>query len=167
MDRVQFPLYKLRSYLNIDKNPLGITKITTIKGEYLFDDISIPGNFEERRAKLALDFPNKRVYKLKERVIYLRQLVKYKSGTTFVDKCGSLWKYKKSSSLFKIKSHKITRKTPSGNWTVISIEGQEQSYLVGEVVLPTTTHASIMETKWGPLLYDLTNIKHEPYRRKI
>ena len=33
MNKIQFPLYKLRSYLNIEKNPLGLVKITTIKGE--------------------------------------------------------------------------------------------------------------------------------------
>jgi hypothetical protein len=167
MNKVTFPLYKLRAYINIDKNPLGLIKITTIKGEYIFDDTSLPGTFEERRSLLSLHYPNKSIYKLKERVLYLRQLIKYKSGTTFVDLEGNILKYRKSSDLYKITSHKITRKKPYGNWTIISIEGQEQSYLVGQVVLPTTTHASIMETKWGPLLYDLTSTKHELYRRKI
>jgi len=167
MHNIQFPLYKLRSYLNIDKNPLGLIKITTIKGTYIFDDTSIQGTFEERRAKLGLHYPDKPIYKLKEKVLYLRQLVKYKSGTTFVDLEGNILKYRKSSSLFEIKSYKIIRKRPYGNWTIINIEEQEQPYLIGQVVLPTTTHASIMDTKWGPLLYDLTNKKHEPYRRKI
>jgi len=167
LDKIQFPLYKLRSYLSIDKNPLGIVRVTTIKGEYIFDDHSINGTFEERRTKLSLHFPNEKIYKLKEKVLYLRQLIKYKSGTTFVDIEGNLLKYSKSSNLYKIKSYKITKKRPCENWTIINIEGQEQPYLIGHVVLPTTTHASIMETKWGPLLYDLTTKKHEPYRRKI
>ena len=167
MNKFNFPLYKLRSYLKIDKNPLGLIKITTIKGVYIFDDTSLPGTFEERRYNLPLHYPDKPIYKLKERVLYLRQLVKYKSGTTFVDVDGNIIKYRKSTSLYKINSHKITRKRPYGNWTIINIEGEEQSYLVGQVILPTTTHASIMKTKWGPMLYDLTSEKHEPYRRKI
>lgn len=167
MNNIKFPLYKLRSYLEIDKNPLGIIKITTIKNTYIFDDLNIPGTFEDRRSKLTLEHPGKPIYKLKERVIYLRQLVKYKSGATFVDMEGNLFKYRKSNKLFKITSHEITRKKPYGTWTILNIEGQEQPYLVGQTVLPTTTHASIMHTAWGPLLYDLTNKKHEEYRRKI
>lgn len=167
MGKIEFPLYKLRSYLKISKNPLGKIKITTIKGTYVFDDLSIPGTFEERRAKLSIRYPGEKIYKLKERILYLRQLVKYKSGTTFVDTEGNLFKYNKSSKLFKITSHKITRRKPYGNWTILNVEGQEQTYLVGQTVLPTTTHASIMDTKWGPMLYDLTNEKHEPYRRKV
>lgn len=167
MKNVNFPLYKLRSYLKIDKKPLGPIEITTIKNTYIFDDLSIPGTFEERRAQLAIRHPNKPIYKLKEQVLYLRQLVKYRSGTTFVDMDGHLFKYHKSSKLFKVTSHEITRKRPYGNWTILSIEGEEQPYLVGQIVLPTTTHASIMHTKWGPMLYDLTSKKHEPYRRKV
>jgi len=167
MEGVEFPLYKLRAYLKIDKNPLGPISITTIRGAYIFDDLSILGTFEERRARLPIEYPNKKIYKLKERVLYLRQLIKYRSGTTFVDANGNLLKYHKSTKLFEITSHKITRKKPYGNWTILNIASQEQSFLVGQTVLPTTTHASIMHTKWGPMLYDLTNEGHEPYRRKI
>lgn len=167
MEGVKFPLYKLRSYLKIDRNLLGAIKITTIRGTYIFDDTSISGTFEERRAKLPMMHPNMPVYKLKERVLYLRQLVKYKSGTTFVDSEGSIFKYQKSSKLFEITSHKIDRKRPYGNWTILNISSYEQPFLVGQTVLPTTTHASIMNSSWGPMLYDLTSKKHEPYKRKI
>ena len=167
LGKIKFPLYKLRSYLNIDTNLLGLVKITTIKGEYIFDDINLKGDFEERRSNLALHYPGKKIYKLKERVMYLRQLVKYKSGTTFVDFNGNILKYSKSTKLFQIKSIKINRKVEHGNWTVIYLEGFEQPYLVGQTMLPTTTYASVMGTRWGPFLYDLTNKYHEPYRRKI
>ena len=167
MEGVKFPLYKLRSYISIDRYRFDAIKITTIRGTYIFDDHSIPGTFEERRAKLSMMHPNMPVYKLKERVLYLRQLVKYKSGTTFVDSEGNIFKYQKSSKLFKITSHKITRKKAYGNWTILNVEGQEQPFLVGQAVLPTTTHASIMHSSWGPMLYDLTSKQHEPYKRKI
>lgn len=165
--KIEFPLYKLRSYLSIDTNPLGLVKVTTIKGVYIFDDTSINGSFEERRALLSTHHPGKSIYKLKERVIYLRQLVKYKSGTTFVDLNGNILKYNKSSKLFEIKSIEIDRQVEHGNWTIIHLEGFEQPYLVGQRVLPTTTHASVMETKWGLFLYDLTSKYHPTYRRKI
>jgi hypothetical protein len=165
--KIEFPLYKLRSYLRIDTNPLGLVKITTFRGVYIFDDTNIAGTFEERRMKLPIHYPGKPIYKLKERVIYLRQLVKYKSGTTFVDLNGNLVKYNKSSKLFEVRSLKISRRREYGNWTIIQVEGVEQPYLVGQTVLPTTTHASIMDTTWGPFLYDLTNKQHDTYRRKI
>jgi len=164
---ITFPLYKLRSYLNMETTLLGAVMITTIRGTYIFDDINLRGDFEERRSALSLYHPDKKIYKLKERVIYLRQLVKYKTGTTFVDHTGNIIKYKKSSKLFEIKSHKIERKRQHGNWSVISIQGIEQDFIVGQTVLPTTTHASIMYSSWGPFLYDLTNKHHEMYRRKI
>ena len=162
LGKVRFPLYKLRSYLDIDTNLLGITKVTTIKGIYILDDATLPGDFEHRRACIV-----GKVYKLKERVIYLRQLVKYKSGTTFVDADGKLFKYKKSSKMFDIRSAKIVRKVDRGNWTVIHLQDFEQPFIVGQAVLPSTKYASIMHSSWGPFLYDLTSKKHEPYKRKI
>jgi hypothetical protein len=169
ISRITFPLYKLRAYLNIDKTALGKIKITTIKGEYILDDISMQGlTFEERRARLPIIYPLEKVYKLKEKVLYLRQLVKYKSGTTFIDMNGVLLQYKKSSKLFNVNSYLINRKRLIGNnWTVIYLKGHEQPYLIGFDVGPSIGYASVMDTEWGPLLYDLTSIKHETYRRKI
>ena len=53
---------------------------------------------------------------------------------------------------------------PVNEW---NLEGIEIPFLIGSVLLPTTTHASIMQTQWGPFLYDLTNKYHKPYKRKI
>lgn len=164
---IVFPLYKLRSYLNIDKNPLGLVKITTIKGTYILDDQSLDGDFHTRRMKLYNEFPEDKIYKLKERVIYLRHLVKYKSGTSFVDSTGKIIKYQKSSRLYPIKSKKIERKIVKGNWTSIYVVGLEIPFVVGHPLTYNTHYASIMYTDWGPFLYDLTPIQHEVYLRKI
>jgi len=167
LGNVTFPLYKLRSYISIDTNPLGLVKVTTIKGVYILDDKSINKTFSQRRAILNKIHEKYKVYQLKEKVNYLRQLVKYKSGTTFIDSNGEIFKYYKSSKLYKITSHKIEQKNNMDNWTVLNVQGIEIPFLVGHTVLPSTTHASIMHTKHGPFLYDLTNKEHEPYRRKI
>jgi len=164
---VVFPLYKLRSYLSIDTNPLGLIKVTTIKGVYILDDTSIRGTFGERRVLLSAEYPSEKIYKLKEKVSYLRQLVKYRSGTTFMDYNGHLIKYRKSSKLFKINSHKINRKEPYGNWTIIYLDGIEIPFIVGETLTPNAKFASIMRTTSGPFLYDITSIQHDTYRRKI
>lgn len=167
LHKIEFPIYKLRAYLNIDTNLLGITKITTIKGEFIFDDDNIKGNFLQRRLKLSDQYSRASIYKLNEQVLYLRQLVKYKSGTSFVDINGIIFTYKKSSKLFQVKSLKILRKKEVGTWTIIHVDNIEHPYIVGNVILSTTKYASIMGTSWGPFLYDLTSKKHEIYRRKI
>ena len=164
---ITFPLYKLRAYLTIDKNPLGKVKITTIKGTYVLDDYSINKTFAERRKDMLERYPKKDIYKLKEQVNYLRQLVKYKSGTTFIDSNGNIFKYHKSSKLYNITSNRITRIEGHGRLSVIEVENIEFPFLIGFTISPETTHASIMHTKDGPFLYDLTNKPHEPYKRKI
>lgn len=164
---ITFPLYKLRAYNKIETNPLGLVKVTSIKGTYVLDDTSIPGTFKERRTKLITQYPGEKIYKLKEQVLYLRQLVKYKSNTTFIDNNGKIFKYKKGDKLYTIKSHKIERRVPKQNWTILRVRGIEIPFLVGHVVPPTTTHASILHSSMGPFLYDLTRMFHEPYKRKI
>ena len=167
IQKVIFPLYKLRAYLNIEKTPLGLVKVTTIRGTYILDDTSINMPFEDRRLQLIQKYPNDKIYKLKEKVPYLRQLVKYKSGTTFIDFNGSLVKYKKSSKLFTITSHSINNIKEHGNWSIIRVQGIESPFTIGEPLVYNATHVSIMNTSWGPFLYDITSKAHEPYRRKI
>jgi hypothetical protein len=164
---IVFPV-KLRHYLNIQTNELGLVEVTSIKGKYIFDDKGMKEMpFHERRLLLKTKYPEEKIYKLKERVPYLRQLVKYKSGTTFVDHKGKIFKYKKSSKLFKVKSHKINYKDRQGNWTLFYVNGLEIPFVVGEALKYNAKYASIMHTKWGPFLYDITSEPHEMYRRKI
>lgn len=167
IDSIVFPIYKLRSYIKIEQSPLDIVEITTIKGKYILDDKGINAPFAERRLLLKSKYPEAKIYKLKERVPYLRQLVKYKSGTTFVDYNGDIFKYKKSSKLFEVKSHKIDRTKEYGNWTVFYVSGIETPFMVGETLNYKAKYASIMHTEWGPFLYDITSEPHEPYRRKL
>ena len=164
---IVFPLYKLRSHLNIEKNPLGLVKITTIKGTYILDDQSIEGDFHTRRLKMRSEYTEEKIYKLKEKVVYLRHLVKYKSGTSFIDSTGKIIKYKKSTRLYPVRSKKIDRKIIKGNWTNIYVSGLEIPFVVGHPLTYNTNYASIMYTDWGPFLYDLTSKQHEVYLRKI
>ena len=167
MKNIVFPLYKLRSYIKIEKTDLDLLEVTTIKGKYILDDLNINAPFPERRMIMQSRYPKEQIYKLKERVPYLRQLIKYRTGTTFIDYDGNLFKYKKSSKLFKVKSHKIERTKEHGNWTIFEVTGIETPFMVGELLSYKIKYASIMHTKWGPFLYDLTSEPHEPYRRKL
>jgi len=167
ISQVTFPLYKLRSYIDIEKNPLGVVKIRTIKGEFILDDTSINEPFHIRRAHLRQHYPREQIYKLKEKIIYLRQLVKYKSGSTFIDYNGNIIKYTKSSALFEVKSHRIDRVKYHGKWSIIEVTNVDTPFIVGHTITPEINYASIMHSKWGPFLYDLTKLPHEPYKRKI
>jgi|SRR5210317_1181797 len=167
INNVTFPLYKLRSYISIEHTPLEIIEVTTITGKFILDDKNIEGPFETRRAALYAKYPKERIYKLKERIPYLRQLIKYKSNTTFIDATGIIFKYKKSSKLFEVKSHKILKKKFHGNWTIFEVVNIDTPFLVGELFKYDVKYASIMHTKWGPFLYDLTSEPHDIYRRKL
>jgi len=167
ISEVTFPLYKLRSYLNVEETALGIVKITSIKGTYILDDKTYNGTFSERRIAMLKEYPTEKIYKLKERINFLRQLIKYKSGTNFIDYNGYILKYKKSSKLFDIKSYEINTISPHDNWNIINLIGLEQAFLIGGSISPITRYASIMDTQWGPFLYDLTSKHHESYKRKI
>ena len=168
ISKVTFPLFKLRTYVSIDKNPLGIVKVTSIHGEYILDDNTIPGTFEERRLQLKIKYPDEKIYKLRERVIYLRQLVKYKSGSVFIDYNGNIVRYRKSSKLYDVKAHKIKYIRPYGDrWSIIRVDDIEIPFIVADLITTKVGYASVMHTKWGPFLYDLTGKNHETYKRKI
>ena len=167
ISKVTFPLYKLRSYLTMEKSILGLIEITTIKGKYVLDDLSINATFPERRLLLGYTNPGKQIYKLKEQINYLRQLLKYKTGTTFIDHNGHIFKYEKSTKLFKVQSYKLGKVKPWYNWSIIKAEGLELSFIIGVSIPPEIKYISIMLTDWGPMLYDLTTESHEVYRRKI
>ena len=167
LKHITFPLYKIRSHLSIEENALGKVKIKTIKNEYILDDKSINATFPVRRTKLKIIYPKEEIYPLSEQVLYLRQLVKYRSGTIFIDYNGTILKYKKGKKLFNVESRKILSKREEDNWTIIQVENVEIPFLIGNVLPNNVTHASIMITSSGPFLYDLTNQYHEPYKRKL
>ena len=167
ISQVTFPLYKLRAYIAIDKNPLGLVKISSIKGTYILDDTTIPDTFDKRRLMLPSMYPNEKIYPLKEKILYLRQLVKYKSGSKFIDNNGQIISYTKSSKLFDVKSHKIVRNRTIDNWSIIYVEKLDIPFILGEPLRYSAKYASIMYTDWGPFLYDLTSKRHEVYKRKI
>jgi hypothetical protein len=167
LTQVEFPLFKMRAFNSIEKSPLGLVKVHTVKGTYILDDLSINDSFIQRRIKLAQANPGKKIYSLSERVSYLRQLVKYKSGSIFVDYNGNLINYRKSSKLYNVTSHKIVNKTKRDNWTIIHLVDIEIPFLVALSSTSKATHASIMDTQWGPFLYDLTSEPHAPFKRKI
>lgn len=163
LHKVEFPIYKLGRYLKIRRNPVGPVYITTIREEYILDDLSLEGKLGRRRLHII---GNK--YPLRGAIFTLRELLKFPSGTRFIDNNGHIFQYKKGRARYLVESKKICKKelrpeglvcyitdVPSPILLSPNIEAQEKDY------------ASIMYTNYGPILYDLTQEYHEPYRRSI
>lgn len=165
----EFPLYRMGKFIDIYTTPLGVKKITTVKKEYILDDPSLPGDFAARRLKLRKRYGKDALYHFKERVDLLRQLVKFPGNTAFIDKNGKLIRYVKTSKLYEVRSLPIVSiKEIENIWSVITVKGISQKFLIGfDIKRKYIKYASIMFTKDGPFLYDLTTEPHEVYRRKI
>jgi hypothetical protein len=167
LDNVKFPVYKLRQYINMEHTLLDVIKIQTIKGTYILDDTSLSGTFAQRRLQLRNHYSELKPYKLKDQILYLRQLIKYPSKTKFIDSDGHLFEYNKGKKFFKVKSYKITRYNERNNWGYLYLDSLEQPFMVTQPLTFETKYASIMHTDKGLLLYDLTKEYHKPYNRKL
>jgi hypothetical protein len=169
MKQVSFPIWRLRKCQQIKTNPLGLTKLKTGKGWFILDDKGIPGDtLAERRLRLINKGKKKNLYKLTEQVNYMRQMFKYKTKTNFIDSKGLVFTYVKSSGLNQVVSRKIIQFAKVQSFNVFIVEGVDSPFLVDyELKDRGIKFASIMQTRQGPFLYDLTKDYHEHYRRKI
>jgi hypothetical protein len=106
------------------------------------------------------------LYSLRSKLNLLRHLIKFPTGTYFIDNTGFIFKYKKSSSLNWVECKKIKSFTEVNGRYIFYVDKQHIPYIT-ELNLTLIPYASLMYTKAGPLLYDLTTEYHEPYKRKI
>lgn len=167
MEKIEFPLFKLGKYKEIEKTLMGKVYIYTAREKYLLDDLSLPfSNYATRRLRMKGKIP---LYKFRGTVSNLRSLIKYPSGTKFIDKTGNLFIYKKGKKRYKVVSHKITKKEKlEYDRYVIHIHGYPTPQLIdNEIVAKNSNYASIIYTKDGPLIYDYTSEPHAIYRRSI
>ena len=160
---IQFPIYKLGKHTEIKRNPVGPIYITTIRDTYILDDLSYPGDLGRRRRQIK---ENK--YPLKETVFSFRDMVKFPSGTTFIDNTGKIFKYVKGNSRYIIKCKKVYKKELRTEGMVCYIEDVPTPVLLSpNMSAQTKDYASVLYTEYGPILYDLVQEYHEPYRRSI
>jgi len=162
---IEFPIYKIRSYEEMDKNPLGKIKIYTISGEWILDDLSVEG---ETLGIRRLKIPENKRYKLGHKVDTLRQMLKHPGGTIFIDNKGHLFKYTKGSERFLVESKSILKKEFITKGTILHIKDLPTPQLIPyKHLAEDINYASIIFTKYGPFVYDYTKQAHEPYRRSI
>ena len=170
LHEVEFPLYKMRTYQKIRENLLGRKFIITRKKEYVLDDCSYAGNYAERRLRMKLDGIED-IYPLDIRVEGTEDLVKYPTGTVFIDNTGKLFKYKKTSAkYYPVESRKIIKLVKSDKpyaiRSLIYVDGYDIAFKYHKSI-KREKYASVMSTPNGPLLYDLTEEPHKTFKRKI
>ena len=170
LNEILFPIYKLGSYVEIKKNPIGPIYIITKYKRYILDDISIP---EETLARRRLIIGSQKLkvplYKFRGTLFFLRDMLKEKSNTLFIDSTGKMLRYQKGSKRFKVVCEQVNtrEKCPEGNLLVGICN------FPGLVRVPynsynlTAKYASILYSDNGPMLYDLVEEYHEPYKRGI
>jgi len=162
---IEFPVYRIRSYEELEKTALGKIKIQTITGEWIVDDLTKLGDTLGVR---RLSIPKEERYKLGEKIDTLRQMIKYPGGTVFIDNTGHLFKYKKGKERFLIESKPIERKQFTDQGTVLIIKDIPTPQLIPfKHIADNIKYASIIFTNLGPFVYDYTRVPHEPYRRSI
>lgn len=164
---MDFPLFKLGTYKEIETTLMGKVYIDTGRGRYILDDKSIPyPSLAQRRLRIKNKIP---LYKFRGTVNTLRELVKHPSNTKFMDRNGNLFKYKKGNKRYKVVSHEIIRKEKlEYNRYVIYIKDVPTPQLLdNELVAKASNYASVIHTKDGPLIYDYTSEPHDVYRRSI
>jgi hypothetical protein len=164
---MDFPLFKIGKYENIEKTPLGKIYITTVYDKYVLDDTSVEGEtLGQRRLKLALKGHN--LYKFRGKVDTLKQLIKHPSGTIFLDNNGNIFKYRKGRKLFKVVSHKVLKRENKDDGVVVTIQDYPTPHFIpSKKVADNTNYVSIMLTNTGPLIYDYTSEPHKVYRRSL
>lgn len=169
MKQVNFPIWKLRKFQEIDRTILGLVKIKSRNTWYILDDTSIKEDFlKNRRLKLLKRYPKKEIYHLNNKINYLRQLIKCKNRSYFIDTKGNIFSYIKTSGLNKIISKKIIKCNIINDYSVFFVQDEYYPFLVNyDINARNINYASIMYTKYGPLLYDLTKDRHNEYKRKI
>lgn len=165
---IQFPIYKLRSHFSIDKKPSGKTVVTSASGKYVLDDTSISGSLGQRRLKLQKELKDPAtLYPLSKQYLYLRHLVKCKPSDVFIDDTGRIFSYKKSRNLNTVQSYKVHSYTNYENRCYLYNWKFNHPFQVGTTYKDEYNYISIIHTKWGPFLYDITEERHEPYKRAI
>lgn len=108
------------------------------------------------------------IYKFRAKIDNLRQLIKYPSGTLFIDKYGKLFKYKKGKKQYSVVCRNILKREQVPEGVVLHIEEVPSPHIIYYSTLADNIkYASVMLTDYGPLVYDYTAEKHEPYRRSI
>lgn len=168
---IVFPVYKLGSYVSITNAPLGEVYITTKYKRYILDDTSIP---EPSLARRRLVIGSKKLkiplYKFRGTFFFLRDMIKEKGNTLFIDSLGKLFRYKKSNKRSVVVCEQILTKTKDSDGSLIV----GICNFPGLVRVPYNSfnlnakYASVLySSSVGPMLYDLVEEHHEPYKRCI
>ena len=164
---LEFPVFKMGQFEKIETNSLGLVKVTTYRNEYVVDDTnSKEPNYFRRRIKLREEGYN--MYHLKIRADTVEELIKYKTGTHFIDKSGYIFRYTKGKKFFKLESHPIVKRAfDPDRGTILYLYDIPHPILYPHRIPAYIKFAGLLEIDGGHMLYNLTKQQFITTRRKI
>ena len=164
LDKIAFPVYKLRSYMKIEHID-NITYVHTYYKSYVLDNKNLLGSsIGERRSRIK----EGNIYPFKTNFKTPRDLVvTAKTGDVFCDNSGSLFKYKKSK-LCDILCFKIKNKVTVNSKVIIHLEDFPTPFVIPIAVLDKA-HRYITVVKYGEyfFLYSLEKAKVKHFKKRL
>lgn len=160
MFKAKFPVYALRAYEKIEREGdlvLILTHFTT----YVLDDLSIEGNYYDRRLIMRSRKYEHKVYPLKERFTMLSQLANTKRRD-FVDEDGKLWKYR-PSKFYRVEYAKVHNVTKTWKGHFLLHTRLPVSFIADDVF----NYVGYIKVGRSYFLYDLSNERKNSTRKKL
>ena len=164
LDKIAFPVYKLRSYTKIEYTD-NITYVHTYYKSYVLDNKNLLGDtLGERRTRIK----EGNIYPFKANFKTPRDLVvAAKTGDVFCDSTGKLFKYKKTK-LCDILCFKIKNKVTFNSKVILHLEDFPVPFVVPRAVL-NRQHRYITIVKYGGyfFLYSLEKAKVKHFKKRL
>lgn len=160
MLNAKFPLYALRANFGRVEDPPYIL-INSRYRQYILDMPSLPGNYFERRLKLAEMDTGLPLYPLKEKYTTIAQILRNPRRREFIDSDGKIWKISKCKT-YPISSHKVLHRsrTWNGKYLLQTKVGNFVTSEAGDYVV-------VVDTPKGRILFDVSDKPSERVRIKL
>jgi len=154
---ITFPVYRLPN-----DNLHFIDGLLFLDG-LLLDDKNMPG---ETLGARRLQTPQKGKFPLKIMLNSFVQLIKYTQGN-YIDSVGKVFYYEKTI-FFQVKYYRITKVERKVSASLLWVKGINFPFTIPRPPDELTTYAGILHYKNIPwLLYDYSNVKLKPIKRKV
>lgn len=167
LSKMKFPLFKMRAFEEITTNGFGHIVVVTNNNKWVLDDPSIdePDYF---RRRIIMKSRKYELYPLYEKVDNISQLMKYKSGTYFIDRSGKYFKYKKGNKYYNLNYWKIKKRLYDPNrGSMVFVKGLPMPFYFATRVPFNYKYLGLLNVDGGFLVYDLSEEKKDDTRRKL
>ena len=168
LNEIQFPVYMLRKYNSMEKSS-NLVRILTHHDEYVLDSLLLAEqepDYATRRIILKANGYN--VYPLKVRYDSISKLIHAKSGTTFIDSAGYLFRYKRGNKYYSVESFKIKKLAYSAkHGSIITAYDLPFPLFYPDRLKSFYRYVNCIKYKGGYMLYSVTKEKLPPKRVRL